>query len=74
MHRWTNQVFCSTPHRVTLPPEAQQHDRYSIAFFGYPNHDAEISCIESCISADNPVRYAPISAGDHLLECLNATY
>jgi len=74
MHRWTNQEFCSTPHRVSLPSGAEQIDRYSIAFFGYPNHDTEIACIESCASESNPPRYAPISAGNHLLECLNSTY
>ncbi|ONM43456.1 hypothetical protein BXT89_12585 [Halopseudomonas pachastrellae] len=74
MHRWTNHVFCSTPHRVNVPPQAQHRDRFSIAFFCHPNKDAEIACIDTCASADNPARYAPISAGDHLLQRLNATY
>ncbi|UJJ33149.1 isopenicillin N synthase family dioxygenase [Halopseudomonas maritima] len=74
MQRWTNHVFCSTPHRVNVPPQAQQRDRYAIAFFGYPNHDAEIACIDTCASVDNPARYPPISAGEHLLQRLKATY
>ena len=58
----------------TAPPQSLHRDRYSIAFFCHPNKDAEIACIDTCASADNPARYAPISAGDHLLERLNATY
>ncbi|MBF1801971.1 isopenicillin N synthase family dioxygenase [Alloalcanivorax profundimaris] len=74
MQRWTNHVFCSTPHRVSPFTAAGSPDRYSIAFFCHPNPDAEIRCIESCADADNPPRYPPILAGDHLMEKLNATY
>lgn len=72
MHRWTNHVFCSTPHRVNLHTSAR--DRYSIAFFCHPNHNADISCISTCSDAGNPPRYPAISAGAHLLERLNSTY
>ncbi|MCH8505167.1 MAG: hypothetical protein LAT50_12685 [Ectothiorhodospiraceae bacterium] len=74
MQRWTNHVFCSTPHRVAVPPGIRQQDRYSIAFFCHPNVDADIRCIHSCTDTDNPPRYAPITAGEHLMERLNATY
>ena len=72
MQRWTNHVFCSTPHRVNL--RSSHRERYSIAFFCHPNHSANIRCISTCSDAENPPRYAPISAGNHLLERLNATY
>ncbi|WP_304640923.1 isopenicillin N synthase family dioxygenase [Pseudomonas sp.] len=74
MQRWTNHVFCSTPHRVNTPPEAMQRHRYSIAFFCHPNKSANIACINTCHTEHNPPRYPPISAGDHLLQRLTATY
>ncbi|RFA24468.1 2OG-Fe(II) oxygenase [Alkalilimnicola ehrlichii] len=74
MQRWTNHVFCSTPHRVAVPKEHLTKDRYSIAFFCHPNDEAEIRCIESCSDAKNPPRYPPITAGQYLMERLNATY
>ena len=74
MQRWTNHVFCSTPHRVSPFTGAGSPDRYSIAFFCHPNPEAEIRCIDSCADADNPPRYDPILAGEHLMAKLNATY
>jgi len=74
MQRWTNHVFCSTKHRVMIPTDERiARSRYSIAFFCHPNHDAEIACLPSC-SLENPAIYPPISAGDHLLSRLQATY
>lgn len=65
--RWTNDRWVSTIHRVVNPPEnvRSNADRMSIAFFFLPNYDVEVSCIESCISADNPARYEPTTAGGH---------
>lgn len=74
MHRWTNHVFCSNPHRVNVAPESAHKDRYSIAFFCHPNMDATISCIDTCVSAEEPARYPPITAGQHLKERLTTTY
>ncbi|MFP1683657.1 isopenicillin N synthase family dioxygenase [Alloalcanivorax sp. C16-1] len=74
MQRWTNDVFCSTPHRVSPFVSGDSPGRYSIAFFCHPNPDAEIRCIESCADADRPPRYPSILAGEHLMEKLNATY
>jgi len=74
MERWTNHVFCSTPHRVIVSEQAASRDRYSIAFFCHPNADAVISCIDTCVDETNPQRYPPITAGEHLMERLNATY
>ena len=74
MQRWTNDVFCSTPHRVSPFVSGDSPGRYSIAFFCHPNPDAEIRCIESCADADHPSRYPPILAGEHLMAKLNATY
>jgi isopenicillin N synthase-like dioxygenase len=73
MQRWTNDVFCSTRHRVGLPTRSGR-SRYSIAFFCHPNDDSDITCLPSCQSPEQPPRYPPISARDYLLSRLQATY
>ncbi|PSN15319.1 isopenicillin N synthase family oxygenase [filamentous cyanobacterium CCT1] len=73
--RWSNGVFRSTRHRVSLPQgEKAQRDRYSIAFFCEPDADALISCLPTCQGPSHPPRYPPIAAGDYLLSRLQATY
>lgn len=68
--RWTNDVYVSTPHRVLAPPA----ERLSIAFFLDPNPDSEITPLASCVSAERPAAYPPISGADYLAARLNATY
>ena len=67
MH-WTNDKWISTQHRVVNPPFdiAKSHDRLSLVYFMQPNYDAEIKCIESCQSADEPAKYPPVLNGDYL--------
>lgn len=75
MQRWTNDVFCSTKHRVIIPSgDEVKCSRYSVAFFCHPNDDTEIACLESCKEPNCPPRYPPITAGDYLLNRLQATY
>ena len=75
MQRWTNHVFYSTKHRVRIPQDQRANQsRYSIAYFCHPNHDTEISCLETCQSVEHPPLYPPITAGDYLLSRLQATY
>ncbi|HEV2573102.1 MAG TPA: 2-oxoglutarate and iron-dependent oxygenase domain-containing protein [Beijerinckiaceae bacterium] len=69
--RWTNDVYKSTPHRVTNP---RGRDRYSIAFFLDANDTARVSTIPSCVTAGRPARYPDITAGAYLRERLSATY
>jgi isopenicillin N synthase-like dioxygenase len=66
--RWTNDKWISTQHRVINPPFeiARDHDRLSLAYFVQPNYDAEIKCIDSCQSADEPAKYPPVLNGDYL--------
>lgn len=74
MQRWTNDVFCSTKHRVMIPQDDKlQRSRYSIAFFCHPNDDTEIACLESC-QKQKSASYPPILAGEYLLSRLQATY
>jgi isopenicillin N synthase-like dioxygenase len=73
MQRWTNDVFCSTNHRVIIPNDHRvNQSRYSIAFFCHPNDDTEIACLESC-QKERSI-YPPILAGEYLLSRLRATY
>ncbi|MBD2450353.1 isopenicillin N synthase family oxygenase [Nostoc sp. FACHB-152] len=73
MQRWTNDVFCSTKHRVMIPQDEKlTRSRYSIAFFCHPNDDVEIACLESC--QKESISYPPILAGEYLLSRLQATY
>lgn len=75
MERWSNDVFRSTQHRVGLPSaEKAMCDRYSIAFFCQPDAEAEIACLPTCQSEENPPKYPPIKSGEYLLSRLQATY
>ncbi|MFT5182716.1 MAG: isopenicillin N synthase-like dioxygenase [Alphaproteobacteria bacterium] len=65
--RWTNDRFVSNPHRVAIPPDdaGLQADRLSVVFFHHPNYDAEIACIPTCTSDDNPPKYPPVLSGPY---------
>lgn len=64
MARWTNDRWVSTLHRVK--PSIPR--RESIAFFHNINHDHLVTCLPTCITANNPAKYQPILAWDHLME------
>lgn len=70
MMRWTNDRFVSNPHRVAIPPEdaVADSDRLSVVFFHHPNYDAEIACIPTCTSDDNPPKCAPVFSGPYRVE------
>jgi len=72
MQRLTNHVLPSTTHRVVNSPTAYSGEsRYSIPYFWHPNPDFEIATLQSCISGDNPNRYAEsITADEYLTERL----
>lgn len=74
IQRWTNDIFCSTKHRVIIPDENKvKYSRYSVAFFCHPNDDTEITCLESCQRDKLPI-YPPITAKQYLLNRLQSTY
>lgn len=68
--RWTNDRYASTPHRVV--PVATE-DRYSIPFFVNPDPGTVVSCLPSCVDADHPCRYEPITAQDFLQGRIDGT-
>lgn len=73
MARWTNDRWRSTLHRVVTSPDGATSRRQSIAFFHNANWDAVIECIPSCLAAGELPRYAPVTAGDHLMSKFRAT-
>ncbi|GBF80257.1 isopenicillin N synthase family dioxygenase [Aphanothece sacrum] len=70
IQRWTNDKLYSTLHQVSIPEEDfyKARSRYSIAFKITPNNDAQIRCVETCISKDNPCKYPPISVENYYQE------
>lgn len=71
LQRLTNNYLKSTTHRVVNPPREEWHKpRLSIPFFLHPRSEMDLSCLPACITADNPLHYAPITAGEYLDERL----
>ncbi len=72
MHRWTNGSLRSTEHRVL--PVSGPRDRYSVALFVDPDSDTLVEVLPQCVDADNPARFGPITAGEHLRQKLTVTH
>ncbi len=69
--RLTNDKLKSTIHRVVNPPRELMHtSRYSIPFFMHPRSDMDLTCLPSCIDAENPKKYTDATAGEFLEERL----
>lgn len=71
LSRLTNNKLKSTIHRVVNPPKAKMKtSRFSIPFFMHPKSSMDLSCLDSCISAEEPKLYEDMSAGEFLDERL----
>ncbi len=68
MSRWTNGRWRSTLHRVVNPARALtgSTQRLSMVVFFGPNEASEIACLPSCVSAENPARWPPVTAGEYI--------
>ena len=71
MQRWTNDRWRSTMHRVIN--RVSGRDRFSIAYFFDLDAEAVIVPLAACTGAERPPRYAPITAGEHLVEMYRRT-
>ncbi|ANW95629.1 flavonol synthase [Wenyingzhuangia fucanilytica] len=71
LSRLTNNKLKSTIHQVINPPkELWGTSRYSIPFFMHPVPTMDLTCLDNCVSDNNPKQYEDISAGDFLYERL----
>lgn len=71
LQRLTNNYLKSTTHRVVNPPRSEWHKpRLSIPFFLHPKSEMDLTCLDSCVTDENPVQYEPITAGEYLDERL----
>ncbi len=58
---YSNDRFKPTPHRVL---NRSPNIRHAMPFFYGPNRHRVISCAPTCVSADNPARYAPSTSAE----------
>lgn len=71
LQRLTNNVLRSTTHRVVNPPkEKWGTSRFSIPFFLHPVSEMDLTCLESCVTDENPKQYTDMTAGEYLDERL----
>ncbi|KAM0723383.1 hypothetical protein Q7P37_000369 [Cladosporium fusiforme] len=71
--RWSNDTLKSTLHRVSLPPledrfegnERMTRERYSVVYFVGADPDAVVECLPTCIDAQNPAKYGPITQREY---------
>jgi isopenicillin N synthase-like dioxygenase len=70
LNRWTNGRFLASPHRVNPPTK----DRYSMALFFNPSPDAVAAPLDTCVSADNPAKFEPISLYDYICWYVDRNY
>lgn len=71
LQRFTNNYLKSTTHRVVNPPRSDWHlPRLSIPFFLHPVSEMDLTCLPSCVTSENPLRYDSITAGEYLNERL----
>lgn len=68
---WTNDLYTSNPHRVA---NRADRARLSMPTFVGPGADTIVRCLDTCQSATNPPRYAPITTAQHMNNVLGAIW
>ncbi|XP_030844464.1 2-oxoglutarate-dependent dioxygenase htyE isoform X2 [Strongylocentrotus purpuratus] len=70
MQRWTSDKLIASKHRVMIPLDQikRQQDRQSMAFFGHPDNEAVIECI------DHSNKYSPTTGLAYINMRFAATY
>ncbi len=71
LHRWSNGLLRSTPHRVLNNAALE---RYSCAFFYDPYVETIVSPLACCISPQRPAAFESIHFGEFLRAELEASY
>ncbi|MDX8529319.1 2-oxoglutarate and iron-dependent oxygenase domain-containing protein [Mesorhizobium sp. MSK_1335] len=71
IQRLTNDVYLANMHRVV---NISGRERYSIPFFIDADFNATIEPLASCVTDSNPLRYKPITCGEHKLGRFAASY
>ncbi|KDN45868.1 hypothetical protein RSAG8_04701, partial [Rhizoctonia solani AG-8 WAC10335] len=71
LSRWTNDIFKSTIHHVTIESGVR---RFSIPLFFGTDANVMVEAFPSCVSASRPARYEPVLAGDYLLQRQQKVY
>jgi isopenicillin N synthase-like dioxygenase len=73
--RWTNRRWKNTVHRVVKPPlidnaeleePASAPERYSVAFFSFPDEETMVEPFKTCFSDEDPKRWGRLHAGQYL--------
>ena len=59
---FTNDRYTSTMHRVI---NTSGVERYSIPFFIDLDFDAVVAPVPTCVSSENPAKYAPYTCGQY---------
>jgi isopenicillin N synthase-like dioxygenase len=70
LNRWSNDRFIATPHRVNVPTQ----ERYALPFFFYPDDDALIEAVPTCVRPGEPSRYEPIRFHDWFNRYIDEIY
>ncbi|HAF88578.1 MAG TPA: 2OG-Fe(II) oxygenase, partial [Deltaproteobacteria bacterium] len=71
LHRWSNGLLISTPHRVK---NCTGRERYSCPFFFEPNVNVNVSPLPCCINDHRPKQFESIDYGEFLRTELQTGY